>query len=508
LQIGTKTYDFPPANIDSGAYIIVSTANGCYYLSQYGTCLDVIGSSTALTNSGQTVSITDKFGRVISSVTYSDDWYGSKVKAEGGWSLEKIDPYNPCQGEGNWTASVDRRGGTPGERNSVFSENSDNDKPYVYGIGTEAEDTIIVYFSETMDSASIKNPQNYSINYGIGTPVEISVNKPYYNQAKLTLAQPLSQGVVYTLTFTGNQKDCSGNQLQTGNITFSLPIEAMKGDVVINEVLYNPEDNCAEYIEIYNASNHSIDLKNLRLANKDEDEGYKNITILSTESFLMMPGTFWVATENPQAVKSCYYVQNPGNFIKTSSFPSLPASEGNIALINKWLEPVDYFEYSDDMQFYLLTTTKGVALERINYYLPTNDPDNWHSAAQSCGYGTPTYQNSQFIENPLDENSEVWLSADLFSPDNDGNDDVLQINYKFSGAGYTCTVIVFDATGRPIKTIAKKEAVSTQGAFSWDGTNDYGIKTQSGVYVVYVETVSGNGDVKSYKFNVVVAYKH
>ncbi len=510
LQIGSHTYGFPATSIDSNEYIILSTSDGCYYLSQYGRCLDVIGSSTALTNSGQTVTVSDQFGRVISSVTYSDDWYGNKTKAEGGWSLEKIDPDNACQGSGNWTASEDRKGGTPGERNSVFATHPDNAAPYVYGLGTPQNDTIIVYFSETMDSLSIKDPQNYSINYGIGMPSQVWVNKPHYNKAVLALNQPLSQGVTYTLTFIGNQKDCSGNALSTEQVSFSLPVEAMKGDVVINEVLYNPEDDCAEYIELYNASNHSVDLKNLRLANKDEDDtsGYDHVTIFTDESFLMMPGTFWVATPNPETVKSCYYAQNPGNFIKTASFPSLPTSRGNIALINKWLEPVDYFEYSDNMQFYLLTTTKGVALERINYYLPTNDPDNWHSAAQSCGYGTPTYVNSQYIENPLDNNSEVWLSADMFSPDNDGYQDVLHINYKFSSAGYTCTVIIFDATGRPVKTIAQKESVSTEGAFSWDGTNEYGIKTQSGIYIVYVETVSGKGEVNSYKMNVVVGYKH
>ena len=511
LQIGTRSYDFPAnTTIDSNKYIIVSTSEGCYYLSQYGNCLDIITSSTALTNSEQTVTIFDKFGRTISSVSYSDDWYENKVKAEGGWSLEKIDPSNPCQGAGNWTASVDKKGGTPGNINSVFGHNPDNSKPYVYGIGTPAPDTVIVYFSESMDSATIKNTQNYIINYGIETPSLIIVNKPYYNEAALVLSQPLSQGVNYTLTFTGNQKDCSGNTLETNSITFSLPIQALKGDVVINEILYNPEEGCAEYIEIYNASNHSIDLKNLRLANKDEldTSGYDDITIISNKSFLMMPGTFWVATENPEAVKSCYYAKNPANFIKTKSFPSLPADNGNVALINKWLETIDYFEYNDNMQFYLLTSTKGVALERINYYLPTNDPNNWHSAAQTCGFGTPTYQNSQFIENPLDNNSEIWLSSEIFSPDNDGYQDILQIHYKFSSPNYTCTIIIFDATGRPVKTIAKKELVGTEGAFSWDGTNDYNLKTQAGVYIVYVETVNNDGKTKVYKMNVIVGYKH
>jgi len=101
----------------------------------------------------------------------------------------------------------------------------------------------------------------------------------------------------------------------------------------------------------------------------------------------------------------------------------------------------------------------------------------------------------------------VSLSKDIFSPDNDGVDDILSINYNFGEPGYTCTVMVFDAGGRPVKTIAHKETVDTKGSFTWDGTNEYGIKTPGGLYLIYVETVSGNGDVKTYKLNVVVAYK-
>jgi hypothetical protein len=510
ISIGTKNYEVENDFVlDTNQYLILSTEEGCLALNQYGTCLGIIGSSTVLTNSGQTVTLYDKFHRTISSVTYSDSWYGSNTKKEGGWSLEKIDPNNPCQGEGNWTASNDTKGGTPGAKNSVYDTNPDTQHPTVVAIGLPENDTLIVYFSETMDSSSILNPAHYSIDYGIGQPIEASSNPPYYNQAKLTLSTPVSGGVVYTLSFDPGIKDCSGNDIATTSSKFSVPVQALQGDVVINEVLYNPLDGCSDYVEIYNASNHSVDLSTLRLANKDDEDtsGYKNITLLSDESRLMMPGTFLVITENPAAVKKCYYVKNPDNFIKVNSMISLPSSSGNVALINKWLETIDYFEYNDKMQFYMLSSTKGVALERINYYLPTNDESNWHSASQDCGFGTPTYQNSQYVENPLDNNSQVWLSDDLFSPDNDGYKDVLLVNYNFSQPGYTLTVIVFDAAGRPVKTLAQKESVATEGSIIWDGTNDYGIKTPGGVYLVYVEAVSGDGKVKTYKLQVVVAYR-
>ena len=510
IQIGTKIYDFEDDFVlDTNKYLILSTATGCLSLNQYGTCLGIIGSSSALTNSGQTVTLYDNFHRTISSVTYSSEWYGNSSKEEGGWSLEKIDPYNACQGEGNWTASNDHKGGTPGAKNSVFGNNPDTQRPTVTGVGLPNNDTILVYFSEAMDSSSILNPANYNIDYGIGQPSAVITNAPYYNKAWLVLQNTLSGGVVYTLTFSGNIKDCSNNETATSSFKFSVPVEALNGDVVINEVLYNPNDGCVDYVEIYNASNHSVDLASLRIAKRSDEDtaGYEDIAVLSDDSKLLMPGTFMVITESPSKVKKCYYAKNPDNFITVESMPGLPASSGNVAIINKWFDPIDYFEYNDKMQFYLLASTKGVALERINYYLPTNDASNWHSAAQSCGFGTPTYENSQYVENPLAGNSEVWLSDELFSPDNDGYKDVLMINYKFAKPGYTCTVIIFDAAGRPVKTLANKESVATEGSFVWDGTNEYGINTPGGVYIAYVEAVSGEGEVKTYKLQVVVAYR-
>ncbi len=57
---------------------------------------------------------------------------------------------------------------------------------------------------------------------------------------------------------------------------------------------------------------------------------------------------------------------------------------------------IDELVYNEKWHFKLIDNDEGVALERIDYNAPTQQQDNWHSAASSVGYGTPTYKNSQY----------------------------------------------------------------------------------------------------------------
>jgi len=66
------------------------------------------------------------------------------------------------------------------------------------------------------------------------------------------------------------------------------------------------------------------------------------------------------------------------------------------------------------MQFPLLIYYDGVALERINPDVSSNDENNWHSAAESVGFGTPGYKNSQFVSNIITDDNIV-IEPEIFS---------------------------------------------------------------------------------------------
>src|SRR5690606_17658959 len=111
-----------------GHYVILCADAIVSQFKNYG---PVVGCSNfpTLNNSGDALTLRNPASITIDSVHYRSDWYRDGDKAEGGWSLERIDPANFCAGSENWMASEDPAGGTPGRQNAVIASMPDNMGP-------------------------------------------------------------------------------------------------------------------------------------------------------------------------------------------------------------------------------------------------------------------------------------------------------------------------------------------------------------------------------------------
>ncbi|RYF81402.1 MAG: lamin tail domain-containing protein, partial [Chitinophagaceae bacterium] len=98
--------------------VILCANSNVAAFSVYGRTIGVT-SFPSLDNDGDLLTLRSSQNKVIHSVSYSTGWYGNEAKKDGGWSLEMIDPKNPCGGKDNWKASLNNLGGTPGKTNSV-----------------------------------------------------------------------------------------------------------------------------------------------------------------------------------------------------------------------------------------------------------------------------------------------------------------------------------------------------------------------------------------------------
>lgn len=465
----------------------------------------------SLNNSGDAVYLKDKDGNLIHFVEYSDDWYKSNTKKNGGWSLEMIDTDNPCMTSVNWSASQSSLGGTPGTQNShntIITDISTLNISNAYLIDTH---TLLITFDQSLDSATAANPNFYAIDNNVGNPQNVEVSTYSFKRVLLTYAQGFQRGITYTVHVSDNVIGCNGNAIGIVNSAqFSLPDSIEKSDVVINEILFNPRSGGVDYLELYNRSSKTLDASKLIVQEIDiiDEETILEMSNTLEEPFLLSPGAYLVFTSNPTIVKAQY---NVGTSIRPpllllKNFPNFPDAAGICVLKTIDGVTIDSLSYSEKWHYALLHDKNGIALERIDYNKPSNDKNNWHSAAGDVGYGTPTYLNSQFHSSGISEDA-ISVEPEVFSPDNDGYKDFTFIKYKFKEPGYQIYIRIFDAVGREIKYLVKAETLSSEGEFMWDGADNNNGKAPVGIYTVFAEVFNLQGKTKRFKKNVVVGAK-
>lgn len=502
-SLTTKSGAFPSIVLRPDSFLIITSLANASAFSSFGKTIG-ISSFPSLNNQGGTLWLTSKEGATVHAVRYSNKWYQNDVKSNGGWSLEMIDTHNPCSGINNWKASIDSRGGTPGTKNSVDAPNPDKIAPALTRAAALDSITFTLTFDEPVDSVRAAMPANYNVDRGVGSPKTVAAIPPLFTQVRLTMATPITANTVYTIMAT-NVTDCAGNKVHAANSTRGGLATAIDSfDVIINEILFNPKPGAVDYVELYNRSNKIFNLKDMRIASRSTSTGsLTSIHRLTGEDNLIFPGDFFVISASAEIVRQNYFAKNPDNFIDVA-MPSFPDREGFVVILNAQGKIIDELRYSSKWHFALVDNEKGIALERIDYNKPSQNKDNWTSAASTAGFGTPTYQNSQ-LRLAGSVQAGITVTPKTFSPDNDGFDDFTTINITMSEPGYIANITLFDAVGRPVKDLVKNASLSQTASFRWDGLDDKFRKVPAGVYVVYTEAFNLSGKKKSFKNTVIVA---
>lgn len=484
------------------SFVIVCTGSNLSDMSAFGQAISVT-SFPSLNNDAGVIYLRSNDNKVVSAFNYSNAWYKNELKKRGGWSLEMIDTKNACSGYTNWNASSDIRGGTPGKINSIDAVNADETPPRLIRSFATNSTTISLIFDEPLDSQSASMAANFSVSDGIGVPVSATAISPLFDKVDITISAALSGNKVYNIT-ANTLTDCAGNIITLNNTAKTgLASLADSFDIVINEILFNPEANGVDYVEIYNRSANIINLKQLYIANRNSAGVISSIEPLSIENILIFAGDFVVLTEEPSLVQQKFITANPGAFVQVSGMPSFPDDNGDVIILNAQGEIIDEVRYLDKWHYELITNTEGVSLERIDYNAPSLQA-NFHSAATSAGYGTPGYKNSQFRIDAQIPGS-ITLSPEIFSPDNDGMDDFATISYDFPTPGYIANITVFDAAGRSIRYLQRNALCGVKGNFIWDGLGDKHQKLPQGIYIVFTDIFSASGKKKQFKNVIVLA---
>lgn len=468
--------------LQPGDYLILcATANVDSF-----TIATAVTSFPSLNNAGDNIVLRSDLGVLIDSLTYTDDWYVVPNKGDGGFSIERINPEAPCSGVSNWAASNAALGGTPGAINSIFDNTPDTQIPAIETLLALPPNYLEITFSEGMDSLSLVNAV-ISLNPTIGVQ-NVYVLESYPTSMILEFASNLVSSQIYTIALNG-VADCSQNSgvLQG---SFALPENAVAGDVLINEILFNPVTGGYDWMEVYNHSDKMIDLYQWQVANFDNDT-IANLKAVPVHFFLA-PDSYAVMAEDTAEAKMTFYTHEAGRFIEMD-LPTWSNDSGTVYLIanNVLLDKVSYLE---DWHFQFLDDFDGKSLERIDPDGPSNDKNNWHTAAEAIGFGTPGLKNSQYY--PAVADGDFSFTSETISPDNDGFEDVLQVNYELPENGLLGDFRIFDDRGRLIATVFKAELLGASGTFVWDGTRDDDSKASIGTYVAVFEAFSVDGEAR------------
>jgi hypothetical protein len=499
ISDGGTPVAFPSYTLGPGEYVVVM-ANASLPL--FPTITNKVGlaSLPALNNDGDPLSLRSASAVIIDNVTYALSWYRDGIKANGGWTLEQIDPTSPCSGASNWRASNAAAGGTPGTQNSVYAIVPDNTPPTLVSVQVPNETSLVLAFSEAMDAGNIAGG-SYTITPPIAVGDAIATGT---NSATLILLQPLVVGTLYTIVVE-DVTDCPGNIIGSANTTrFALPEPIAAGDVVINEVLYDPFGSGSDFVELYNRSNKVVSLAGLLMASVSN--GVVSVGLpITTSSTLLLPGEYVLLCEDLANVVSNYPQSHADRFVVTD-LPSYNNGSGSVVFLSSTNQVLDRFDYDDHLHFELVNSPEGYSLERVSPDRPTSDNTNWQTAADVAGKATPGFVNSQHAETPAN-GGELTIEPAIFSPDNDGYQDVLTIAYQFNEPGYVGNMVIYDIAGRESRRLMENLLLGTEGAISWNGMLDSGSLARMGPYIVVLEVFDLAGDVQKFKKTVTLAHR-
>lgn len=431
----------------------------------------------------------------IDSVRYNVNQF-IEEKQNGGWSLELVNPNFICYNNSNWKASIDISGGSPGQINSLNDIDTGIDLIQFEKIISYSDSGLKIQLSAPLNPVSVL-PENIYL-FPEKNIKEIRLSDNIMN---IKINKQFTENKEYEISLLSS-RNCYNELIDLISFSFVYPAKIQPGDLVINEILFNPYSGGSDFIEIYNVSESYLNITELSILNHLSDT-VKLFDPLKRAPEILVPGQYMAFTEDSADIVNRYISSDPIN-VRNAKLASMPDKNGSITLLNQSLQLIDVIAYDESMHFPLIENVDGKSLERINFNKSSSSRDNWTTASETSGFATPGIKNSHYI---VGGNNHFEAVPGIFSPDNDGYNDLTKIEYHTSESGFTGSLTIYSSTGYPIRKLVENKLLSDSDFIIWDGTNDELQKVENGYYLIILEITMRDGTVKTEKTTVVVASK-
>jgi len=458
---------------------------------------------------GDAIYLQNAQAQTIDSLFYSSAWGA----AEPGSSVERIDPKAASNDPSNWKSSEAFH--SAGTQNHHFAE--DTSPPHLVFAKMIGSAAIQAQFNEFI---SVNNKLKF---YAGSHSLNITVfDQDHANM--ITLQAGSSTSLDKNIEIKAqNVTDVKGNLTAETKIPLAQPLTP--GDLVVNEIMYNPlaeaDDRLpdqSEYLELRNTQNYALSLEGLIVHDApDENGNTKPLLPVRTKAKWIAPHREVLVYSDPSPTFAKSRLASFFDLVPESNHSilridqsslSLSSSEDVIFIADSTGTTIDSVAYNEGWQNPNIIDPRGIALERIDPLGPSNDQSNWGSSVNAKG-GTPAEENSIYQENgePPAETG-ISFSPNPFSPDEDGYEDRLFINYKLEQQDYLIKAHIYDRYGRLIKELADGKQAGFEGQLMWDGRKDDGGRNRIGIYIVVFEAYnSAAGRDRAFKKTVVLARK-
>ncbi|MCL3782321.1 lamin tail domain-containing protein [Prolixibacteraceae bacterium JC049] len=439
-----------------------------------------------------------KEGKADSILMNSDFVWGKKTMAELEVSFEKDNRWKLLikSGSDTWTTtSVVQKsdvfpfdyGGfqyffTASRAGEFWLDNlelvTDNRKPELSAISIPEHGKLILSFTEPVSMANngieILNEDGEILKHQI-----VSIDK---NRVELTFDVRNSFLFQLRLKEYSDLKNLKGQIKEEWFESYAVP---EKGEIVFNEIMFEPADGNPEFIEIRNTSNRYFELNDLYLKKESDVEEANSGKGLVNFKDRIAPGEIIALTTDSLALVNSN-LEGCFEQFRTSNIPTLVNSGMTLYLGNKRGKSVDELSYSPKQHHPFLKETKGVSLERSE----KDGQAYWYSAAQDVGFSTPGCGNSQ--NEAIVDNICMELEPEVITPNGDGENDHVELKYDLPQAGFLIQAEIYNSNGFVIDHWLNNQLLGTNGALIWKTD---GKRVAPGFYVMIIELLHPEGSV-------------
>lgn len=403
----------------------------------------------------------DDWGEEVYRLTYDASWHTREYKSRGGWSIERNEHLPPCERQSAWGSSTNPGGGSPLAEN--YPELS---RPF---------QTILSHI-ELTDSGYLFVFDRPILQLRLSSDGRNAWCVPINSEHMIWF-----HGLINGSQCNLEGKLCSGEPFDTTGLRLAIPSEPFAGDILVSEILFDPLTDDADFLEIINISEKTVDLTALRWSKWSSDEGLSELHPVTPGHVIMTPGEIMVITKQPNEVFNTYPIHRKAAYLRPADVPPL-TSEGGIAITKSNGEILDAVEWSEDDHLDYLPETKGVSLYRKQL---SGEKSDLISSSALKGYATPgviDYATSPDIP-------DVQMDYAQFSPNRDGFRDELILRIPDDWAGYSITFRVYTPEGEPLYTDREAIFANPGDVYRWDGKGENGHILPEGQYLILLEAI-------------------